>query len=38
VYSALGIDPTSEIVDIEGRSHRLNTGTVIEPLYTGREA
>ena len=37
VYSALGIDPLSEFVDIEGRSHRLNNGTVIEPLYTGRE-
>ena len=37
VYSALGIDPLSEIVDIEGRSHRLNNGNVIEPLYTGRE-
>jgi hypothetical protein len=37
VYSALGIDPTSEFVDIQGRSHRLNAGSVIEPLYTGRE-
>jgi uncharacterized protein (DUF1501 family) len=37
VYSALGIDPLSEFVDIEGRSHRLNNGTVIEPLYTGRD-
>ena len=37
VYSALGIDPTSEFVDIQGRSHRLNSGNVIEPLYTGRE-
>ncbi len=38
VYSALGIDPLSEFVDIQGRSHRLNNGNVIEPLYTGREA
>jgi len=37
VYSALGIDPTSEFVDIQGRTHRLNIGNVIEPLYTGRE-
>jgi hypothetical protein len=37
VYSALGIDPTSEFVDIQGRTHRLNNGSVIEPLYTGRE-
>jgi len=35
VYSALGIDPQSEFVDIEGRSHRLNNGNVIEALYTG---
>jgi hypothetical protein len=38
VYSALGIDPSSEFIDIQGRAHRLNSGTVIEPLYTGREA
>jgi hypothetical protein len=37
VYSALGIDPASEIVDIERRAHRLNNGSVIEPLYTGRD-
>jgi uncharacterized protein (DUF1501 family) len=37
VYSALGIDPSSEFVDIQGRSHRLNAGSIIEPLYTGRE-
>jgi hypothetical protein len=35
VYTALGIDPQSEIVDIEGRTHRLNNGDVIEALYTG---
>ncbi len=38
VYSALGIDPLSEFTDIEGRSHRLNSGGVIEPLYTGRDS
>jgi Protein of unknown function (DUF1501) len=38
VYTALGIDPASQFVDIQGRSHRLNNGNVIEPLYTGREA
>ncbi|HEV8001180.1 MAG TPA: DUF1501 domain-containing protein [Planctomycetaceae bacterium] len=37
VYSALGIEPSSEFVDIQGRSHRLNTGSVIEPLYTGHD-
>ncbi|HET6325394.1 MAG TPA: DUF1501 domain-containing protein [Planctomycetaceae bacterium] len=37
VYTALGIDPNSEFVDIQGRSHRLNLGSVIEPLYTGRD-
>ncbi len=37
VYTALGIDPASQFVDIQGRSHRLNNGNVIEPLYTGRE-
>jgi Protein of unknown function (DUF1501) len=38
VYSALGIDPASEFVDIQGRSHRLNNGEPIAPIYTGREA
>jgi uncharacterized protein (DUF1501 family) len=37
VYTALGIDPLSEFVDIQGRAHRLNNGNVIEPIYTGRE-
>ncbi len=37
VYTALGIDPASQFVDIQGRAHRLNNGNVIEPLYTGRE-
>jgi hypothetical protein len=38
VYSALGIDPASEIVDMQGRPQRLNHGRVIESLYTGRES
>lgn len=38
VYSALGIDPATEIVDIQGRPLRLNNGQVIDALYTGREA
>jgi hypothetical protein len=33
VYSALGIDPGSQIVDRLGRPHRLNAGEVISPLY-----
>jgi len=37
VYSALGIDPLSEFVVIQGRSHRLNNGNVIESIYTSRE-
>ena len=38
VYTALGIDPATEIRDSQGRPLRLNAGQVIEPLYTGREA
>jgi uncharacterized protein (DUF1501 family) len=34
VYSALGIDPASTIVDRLGRPHRLNAGAVIAPLYS----
>ena len=33
VYSALGIDPASPIVDRLGRPHRLNAGEVIAPLF-----
>jgi hypothetical protein len=33
IYSALGIDPGSTIVDRQGRPHRLNAGDVIAPLY-----
>jgi hypothetical protein len=37
VYSALGIDPTTEIHDTQGRPLQLNHGRVIEALYTGVE-
>jgi uncharacterized protein (DUF1501 family) len=37
VYSALGIDPASEIVDLQGRPLQLNRGQVIESLYTGQD-
>jgi hypothetical protein len=37
VYTALGIHPATEIRDILGRPLRLNSGRVIEALYTGRE-
>ena len=37
VYSALGIDPATEIHDTHGRPLRLNNGRMIEALYTGRE-
>ena len=38
VYTALGIDPATEIRDLQGRPLRLNSGQPIEPLYTGRES
>lgn len=38
VYSALGIDPATEIHDALGRPLRLNNGRAIEALYAGREA
>jgi len=34
VYHALGINPESEFMDQEGRPQRLNSGEVIQPLYT----
>ncbi|MFN0055735.1 MAG: DUF1501 domain-containing protein [Planctomycetales bacterium] len=37
VYTALGIDPATEIRDPLGRPMRLNSGQVIEALYSGRE-
>jgi hypothetical protein len=33
VYHALGIEPTSEFIDLEGRPQLLNGGHVIQPLY-----
>lgn len=36
IYSTLGIDPGSEVTDRQGRPMRLNTGEVIQPLYSGR--
>ena len=35
VYHLLGLDPAAEFVDREGRPQRLNSGQVIEPLFTG---
>ncbi|HEX5445445.1 MAG TPA: DUF1501 domain-containing protein [Pirellulales bacterium] len=34
VYSALGIDPGSQVIDRLGRPHRMNGGEVIAPLYS----
>ena len=33
IYTALGIDPSSTIMDPFGRPHRLNAGDVISPLF-----
>jgi hypothetical protein len=33
VYTALGVEPASEIRDIQGRPHVLNRGEVIAPLF-----
>lgn len=38
VYHLLGIDPASTFTDPEGRPQRLNTGQVIEQLFTGAAA
>ncbi|MGD9719944.1 MAG: DUF1501 domain-containing protein [Pirellulales bacterium] len=38
VYSALGIDPATELRDTQGRPLVLNHGRAIEALYTGRDA
>jgi hypothetical protein len=35
VYHLLGIDPASEFIDREVRPQRLNSGTVMQPLFTG---
>jgi hypothetical protein len=34
IYSALGIEPDSIVVDRLGRPHQLNAGQVIAPLYS----
>lgn len=33
IYSALGIDPQTQVIDRLGRPHQLNAGEVIAPLY-----
>ena len=33
IYTALGVDPSSTIIDPLGRPHRLNAGEVISPLF-----
>jgi hypothetical protein len=33
VYDALGVDPATEIVDVQGRPMQLNRGTPIRPLF-----
>ncbi len=38
VYTALGVDSAMEIRDSQGRPLKLNSGRVIDALYTGREA
>lgn len=38
VYSALGLDPASEVHDMLGRPLQLNCGTVIAPLFNGTDA
>jgi Protein of unknown function (DUF1501) len=34
VYTTLGIDPASTVIDRLGRPHRLNAGTVMAPLFS----
>jgi hypothetical protein len=38
VYAALGVDPGSEIRDVQNRPVRLNAGQVMRPLYSGAGA
>lgn len=33
IYTALGVEPSSEVRDIQGRPHVLNRGEVIAPLF-----
>jgi len=35
IYQALGVDPSSLIIDQQGRPRHLNTGKVPDVLYTG---
>ena len=35
IYQTLGVDPNSFITDHQGRPIRLNTGKVLDVLYTG---
>ena len=35
IFTALGIDPESTMVDRQDRPHRVNTGEVIAPLFSG---
>jgi hypothetical protein len=35
IYSALGVDPSTEVRDRLGRPLRLNAGEVIQPLFSG---
>jgi hypothetical protein len=35
IYSALGVDPAAEVQDRLGRPMRLNSGEVIQPLFSG---
>lgn len=34
IYSALGVDPNSQVIDRLKRPHQLNAGEVIAPLYS----
>jgi uncharacterized protein (DUF1501 family) len=38
VFNALGVDPDVQLTDPLQRPHHLLNGTIISPLYTGREA
>jgi uncharacterized protein (DUF1501 family) len=38
VYSALGVDPASTVMDRRGRPLQLNHGGEIRPLYTGADS
>jgi uncharacterized protein (DUF1501 family) len=38
VFNALGVDDDAHLMDPLGRPSPLRNGSVIEPLYTGRQA